>query len=917
MYSRRFRQSTRLRQDRNWAIVRKTKDKVAYKADEGKVDQLNKQPNKDILDHVRKRKVEVKCAELADILEEQGFTSEEVKKKVESYRSMLMGTEIKPAMPRDEFGRVNVRDSHQIAEAQQEKNLKLREAFGISEFFVEGSSLDPERHAKEAEARAAATNSGKIYELVRTPSPLPDTTSCPERKKRKQPASRRKKGKKRRKERSESPRIVKKKEKSKRKKKEKKHRKIEASSSESDSSEDSDDSSSSTEAVESRRRKRKKKKRSRTEARGKHEKKKPPAKRKRQSSDSSTDSSPERPRKAQKQERLQEKPKPVTTQIPEDHHRSPRRPQEKFKPVTPRRKCSSPLKRLERKEKTPLFRGRGTSPRTRGKSPWRVRRSPSTRRRRNNRRSTTRSRSRSRFERYESSRRRSRSGRRSSRRRSKSSRRSTLSYSPVRKNPERYREILEEKRKKEGRQNQEGRGKERSKSNTRRSQVVAPRVSLRSSSEEETELCEEEPKQEDEERIKELNTLKRLQSGLAAKARETIGKKVISPVKVKMETNLDITLPKEPAKIEKKSSSFEALCDVRSEISSRSPSPALPLTREEAEMKIRSPTESPPIVQRVSSPGRLTISGEEETLSPRKLTNLQMPATAKLRSPNESLTSVTPSSRTKVRSKSPSQPEKHPKIATRKKSSSRSVSESSTGSRSMEKSVSRSRSGKSSPRKDLNSSGKIKKADLLRKNQEVDLFQKIQEADQSQKNREADRPLKTLETGPSRKSRGADRCLKNREVDQLRKIQEADLRRKFREADRFPKNRGADQFQKNRAVDRFPKRAEADRDRYPGRRRREVEVELELAHDLLPVQQGTEAEALRAPPAHLAVVPIAVHPAAPWVTELPRQATHHQCEKEADSLPPAHPNAALLAQQLGEQQAHELVEPEPQIHLLG
>lgn len=66
----------------------------------------------------------------------------------------------------------SVRETHQIAEAQQEKNAKLREAFGISEFFVEGSSLDPERHAREAEARAAAAAS-KVYELVRTPSPAP------------------------------------------------------------------------------------------------------------------------------------------------------------------------------------------------------------------------------------------------------------------------------------------------------------------------------------------------------------------------------------------------------------------------------------------------------------------------------------------------------------------------------------------------------------------------------------------------------------------------------------------------------------------------------------------------------------------------------------------------------------------------
>jgi len=70
-----------------------------------------------------------------------------------------------------------VRETHQIAEAQQEKNAKLREAFGISEYFVEGSSLDPQRRAKEAAAKAAvavaaAAESAARYELVRTPSPV-------------------------------------------------------------------------------------------------------------------------------------------------------------------------------------------------------------------------------------------------------------------------------------------------------------------------------------------------------------------------------------------------------------------------------------------------------------------------------------------------------------------------------------------------------------------------------------------------------------------------------------------------------------------------------------------------------------------------------------------------------------------------
>lgn len=69
----------------------------------------------------------------------------------------------------------SVRETHQIAEAQQEKNAKLREAFGISEFFVEGSSLDPNRRAKEAAAKAAA-EAQKKYTLVRSPTESPSSS---------------------------------------------------------------------------------------------------------------------------------------------------------------------------------------------------------------------------------------------------------------------------------------------------------------------------------------------------------------------------------------------------------------------------------------------------------------------------------------------------------------------------------------------------------------------------------------------------------------------------------------------------------------------------------------------------------------------------------------------------------------------
>jgi len=52
----------------------------------------------------------------------------------------------------------SAKETHQIAEASQARNDKLRAAFGLSEFYKDGTSLDPQRKVKEqaAEALAAA-----------------------------------------------------------------------------------------------------------------------------------------------------------------------------------------------------------------------------------------------------------------------------------------------------------------------------------------------------------------------------------------------------------------------------------------------------------------------------------------------------------------------------------------------------------------------------------------------------------------------------------------------------------------------------------------------------------------------------------------------------------------------------------------
>lgn len=171
---------------RNLSFVRlgkKDNEKYKTEADINRADAINnRQPNEEILEHERKRKMEVKILEFEEILEDQSYTAEEIAAKVQAFREKLTN-ERKEDLPKDEFGRYSVRETHQIAAAKQEKNAMLRSAFGISEYFVEGSSFDADRKAKEELTKSVALQKeldaqrttsgekGKRYRLLRSPSP--------------------------------------------------------------------------------------------------------------------------------------------------------------------------------------------------------------------------------------------------------------------------------------------------------------------------------------------------------------------------------------------------------------------------------------------------------------------------------------------------------------------------------------------------------------------------------------------------------------------------------------------------------------------------------------------------------------------------------------------------------------------------
>merc|ERR1712168_609813 len=171
------------------AFIKQHKDKVDYKSDAelAKLDaQLNKKPNTEILDHERKRKVELRCMEMQELMEEQGYSQEEIDRKVTIFRKMLIEKEgsSDSVIEQDENGRPMANETHQIAEANQTKNKKLREAFGLSEHYVDGSSFDPERKAKEAAAEDMALRQ-KQYSILRNSSSSKSNSPSPKKRKKK------------------------------------------------------------------------------------------------------------------------------------------------------------------------------------------------------------------------------------------------------------------------------------------------------------------------------------------------------------------------------------------------------------------------------------------------------------------------------------------------------------------------------------------------------------------------------------------------------------------------------------------------------------------------------------------------------------------------------------------------------------
>ncbi|KAJ3176133.1 hypothetical protein HDU87_005510 [Geranomyces variabilis] len=102
--------------------------------------------NKEILDHAKKRQIELQCAVLQDDLEARGDVSEdEIDAQVDKLRQELLGN--LERMTQD-VKTLQEHQVHELAEAKEKADARAREAFGIGKDFVAGAAFDRDLQAR-------------------------------------------------------------------------------------------------------------------------------------------------------------------------------------------------------------------------------------------------------------------------------------------------------------------------------------------------------------------------------------------------------------------------------------------------------------------------------------------------------------------------------------------------------------------------------------------------------------------------------------------------------------------------------------------------------------------------------------------------------------------------------------------------
>ncbi|WFD45650.1 RNA-splicing factor [Malassezia furfur] len=102
------------------------------------------EPDQRILDHERKRKIEIQCIELQDELEEQGLPDDEIEARVDALRARLRERQDAVCPSHQETKSLRPSDTHALGAAKKLEREKMERALRIRPDYVEGEAFSPE-----------------------------------------------------------------------------------------------------------------------------------------------------------------------------------------------------------------------------------------------------------------------------------------------------------------------------------------------------------------------------------------------------------------------------------------------------------------------------------------------------------------------------------------------------------------------------------------------------------------------------------------------------------------------------------------------------------------------------------------------------------------------------------------------------
>lgn len=131
---------------RNLSHLKPRRAAEPYSRDRDDLKHRQRQPDKELLEHNRKREIEVKVFELRDKLEEEGKDEDEIDDECDALRKKLQAASETSGDSTSAKG-LKSHQVHELAKAKIEESEKLRKAFGIRADYEEGS------HWKKQEER--------------------------------------------------------------------------------------------------------------------------------------------------------------------------------------------------------------------------------------------------------------------------------------------------------------------------------------------------------------------------------------------------------------------------------------------------------------------------------------------------------------------------------------------------------------------------------------------------------------------------------------------------------------------------------------------------------------------------------------------------------------------------------------------